>query len=274
MRKILILFFLVGPIGLTAQRKPKIKGSRIVAQVNEELPAFNAVLLNDNLDIMLKKSFGPGYEIIADDNLIDILKFRVEDSTLVITSYYDVTAKKQLDITINYTELKSITVKEGSVVTMDRLESDELFVDGFGTSRLDIKASAAVLDINLEDVSRGDFNVDSDSLNISLNKRAQAYVYASGEVGLIDLEGQSSLTLEGTSQRLQVKLTGYSKYKAENMETGTLKAMVEKEADARINVYQQLELNARDNASIYLYGNPSITINEFTNSAQLIKKEL
>ncbi|NAY92790.1 DUF2807 domain-containing protein [Muricauda sp. JGD-17] len=273
MKKILMLLFLVGPIVLTAQRKPKIKGSRVVSQVNEELPAFNAILLNDDLDIVLKKSFGPGYEIIADDNLIDILKFNVEDSTLVISSYYEVTAKKQFDITVNYTELKSITLKEGSILTMDRVESDELFVDGFGNSRLDIKARAEILDINLEDMSRGDFNVDADSLNISLNKRAQAYVYAVNEVSLLDLEGQSSITFEGTSQHVEARLTGYSKYKAENMETGTLKLMADKEADAKINVYQQLELTAKDRARINLYGNSGIIINEFTDSAQLIKKE-
>ena len=273
MKNFLIFLLFAAPLILVAQRKPKIKGSRIVSQVNEELPPFNAVLLNDDLDIVLKKSFGPGYEIIADDNLIDILKFEVQDSTLIISSYYDVTARKQFDITVNYVELKAITVKEGSVLAMDRIESDELFVDGFGQSRLDIKATAEVMDINLEDVSKGDFNIDADSLNISLNKKVQANIYAVNEVSMVDLEGQSSLTFEGTSQRVQSRLTGYSKYKAENMESGTLSIEADKESDARINVSQQLELSARGRARISLYGNPAIIINEFSDTVQLLKKE-
>ncbi len=272
-KNFLIFLLFVTPIILVAQRKPKIKGSRIVSQVNEELPPFNAVLLNDDLEIVLKKSFGPGYEIMADDNLIDILKFEVQDSTLIISSYYDVTARKQFDITVNFVELKSITVKEGSVLTMDRIEGDELFIDGFGQSRLDIKATAEVMDINLEDVSRGDFNIDADSLNISLNKKVQATIYAVNEVSLVDLEGQSSLTFEGTSQRVQSRLTGYSKYKAENMESATLSIEADKESDARVKVSQQLELSARDRARISLYGNPAIIINEFSDTVQLLKKE-
>ena len=256
-----------------AQRKPKIKGSRIVSQVNEELPPFNAIVLNDDLDVVLKRSFGPGYGIIADDNLIDILKFEVADSTLVISSYYDVTAKKQFDITVKYAELRAISVKKGSILTMDRIESDELFVDGFGQSRLNIDATAEVLDINLEDMARGEFNVDADSLNISLSKKVQANIYAVNGTSLLDMEGQSSLTFEGTSQRIQARLTGYSKYKAENMESVVSKIEVDKESDARIKVSQELELSARDRARVLLYGNPGIVINEFTDSVQLIKKE-
>lgn len=263
---------MVFPMVLAAQRKPKIKGSRIVTQVSEELPAFNAIQLVDKLDIVLKKSFGPGYEVIADDNLIDILKFKVEDSTLVISSYYDVTAKKQFDITVNYTDLRAITIKEGSIVTIDLIESDELFVDGFNDTKLDIKATASVMDINLEDMSQGDFNVDVDSLNVGVSNRAQAYIYAVNEVSLVDLAGNGSLTFEGTSQRVETTVTGNAKYKGEKMEAGTVKANVENEANVRINAFQDLELSAKGNSRTYLYGNPKITILEFMDTSQLIKK--
>ncbi|MEC8832951.1 MAG: DUF2807 domain-containing protein, partial [Bacteroidota bacterium] len=114
MKKLFILLFAVAPIVVFAQRKPKIKGSRIVTQVSEELPPFNAVVLNDDLEINLKKGLGPGFYISADDNLVDILKFEVVDETLIISSYYTITAKKELEITVNYTGLKALTVKNGT----------------------------------------------------------------------------------------------------------------------------------------------------------------
>ncbi len=272
MKNLVIILLLMCHVTLLAQRKPKIKGSRIVTEVNQELPAFNAIQLNDNLDIVLKKSFGPGYEIVADDNLVDILKFKVEDSTLVISSFYDVTAKKQFDITINYTELRAITVKEGSIVSNDIISSDELFVDAFANAKLDIKANAAVMDINMEDMSKGDFNVDVDSLNIGLNKRAEAYVYSVNEVSVVDVEGNGSLMFEGTSDRMEIGLTGNSKYKGEKMEAGTIKARLENAANARLYSYRDLELSAKGNSRIYLYGNPKITVLEFLDTVQLIKK--
>ncbi|AWX45105.1 hypothetical protein HME9304_02115 [Flagellimonas maritima] len=272
MKNLILLLILLGYITSTAQRKPRIKGSRTVTEVNEELPDFNAIQLNDDLDIVLKKSFGPGYIIAADDNLVDILKFVVEDSTLIISSFYDVSSKKQLDITINYTELKAITIKNGNVVSDDIIKSDELFVDAFADTRMNLKASAAVMDINLEDTSSGDFNVDVDSLNISINNRASAYVYAVNETSRADLEGNASLTLEGTTDRLEINLISNAKFKGEKMETASLKANLENTSNARLYAFKDLELSAKGNSKIYLFGNPKITILEFLDTAQLIKK--
>ena len=272
MKKIIFLILLLMPIVMLSQRKPKIKGSRIVTEVNEELPAFNAIVLNDDLDIVLKKSFGPGYKIIADDNLIDILKFKVEDSTLVITSFYTVSSKKQFDITINYTQLKAITAKEGSITTKEMIDGDELFVDGFANTRLNIQASTAVMDINLEDTNKSEFNVDVDSLNVTMNKRAEAYIYAVTEANLVNLEGNASFTFEGTADRMQLEVVDTAKFKGEKMEAGSVKAKLENSANVRLNSYRDLELSSKGNSRTQLYGNPQITILEFLDSSQLIKK--
>ncbi len=56
MKRIIVLFIVFLPLLSWAQRKPKIKGNRQVTEVREELPPFNAIELNDNLDIELKKS--------------------------------------------------------------------------------------------------------------------------------------------------------------------------------------------------------------------------
>lgn len=273
MKKLFILVLILSPIVSIAQRKPKIKGSRIVTQVNEELQPFNAIILNDELEINLNKSLGPGYHLIADDNLIDVLKFEVENGTLVISSYYEITAKKELEITVNYTELQAITVKNGSIVSKDVIESDELFVDGFNNTKLDIKANAAVMDINLEDTSSGDFHVEVDSLNVNLNKRSEAYVYAQINTGVLDMEGNSSLAMEGTSERLQINLLEDAKYKGETMQINSCKLAITGKANAWVQAFGDIQINATKDASIYLYGTPKITIEEFLGSSQLIKKQ-
>ncbi|AEM70898.1 hypothetical protein Murru_1858 [Allomuricauda ruestringensis DSM 13258] len=273
MKKLLILLLILTPILSIAQRKPKIKGSRIVTEISEELPPFTAIMLNDDLEITLNKALGPGYHLIADDNLIDILKFEVEEGTLVISSYYNITAKKELQITVNYTELQAITLKNGSILSKDVIQSNELFVDGFNNTKLDIKANAAVMDINLEDTSSGDFHVEVDSLNINLNKRAQAYVYAQLNTGELDLEGNSSLTMEGTSERLQANLLESAKYRGESMQIGSCELKITGNANARVYAFGDININSTGNAGIYLYGTPKITIEEFLDTSQLIKKQ-
>lgn len=273
MKKLLILLLMASPLWMQAQRKPKIKGSRIVTQVSEELPPFDAIVLNDDLEINLKKSLGTGFHLIADDNLIDVLKFEVQDGTLVISSYYNITAKKQLEITVDYTELKAITVKNGTMVSKDVIESNELFVDGFNNAKMDIKANAAVMDINLEDMSSGDFHTEVDSLNINLNKRARAYVYAQINSGIVDLEGNASLAMEGTSDKIQINAMDYAKYKGETMQISSCRLEIAGNADARVYAFGDISIKSSGDSGIYLYGTPKITIEEFLGRSQLIKKE-
>ncbi|BDW92895.1 hypothetical protein MACH07_17270 [Flagellimonas marinaquae] len=273
MKNIVILLLITFPILSNAQRKPKIKGSRIVSELSEELPPFNAIVLNDDLDIRLNKALGPGYHLIADDNLIDILKFEVQEGTLVISSYYNITAKKQLEITINYTDLQAITVKNGSVVSNEVIDTEQLFVDGFNNTKLDIRANAAVMDINLEDTSSGTFNVEVDSLNVNLGARSDAYVYAQMDSGALDLEGNSSLTIEGTSDRLQANILDYAKYKGETMEVGSYQLIISGNSNARVYAFRDIAIKATQDARIYLYGTPKIAIDEFLDTVQLIKKE-
>ncbi len=273
MRNAIILLIICFPIVIKAQRKPKIKGNRQVTEVREELTSFNAIELNDNLELTLKKSFGEGYEILADDNLIDILKFKVIDSTLVVSAFYEVTSKKKLEITINYKELKAITLRDGKITGEDIINADEIYLNVFGPSKIDIKANAFVGHVNMEDNSVGDFNLDIDSLNINMKHKSDARLYAVTGAKNITLLNTSSLTIEGTTDSLQLKMLNNTKFKGEKLQTGGAALELEESALARVYVTRDLELQSRGDSKTYLYGDPRISILQFLDTSQLIKKE-
>lgn len=268
----LLLLFTIS-VTLSAQRKPKIKGNRIVTEVSEELPAFNAIILNDDLEISLKKSFGPGYDIEADDNLVDILKFKVEDSTLVISSFYTVTTKKRFNITVNFTELKAITLKEGSVKSDDIISNETFFVDTFGDSELNVQVSAGIMNLTMEDSSRGDFNLDVDSLNIAMSKRTDALVYSVSGSKKIGLSDNANLGLEGTTDLLEASVYNNAKLKGQKLEAASIRMNIKDSGNAQIYAFGDLELASSGNAKTYLYGDPKITILEFLDTSQLIKRK-
>jgi len=273
MKRYLPFVLILLTLSLSAQRKPKIKGNRVVTQVNEALPEFNAVVLEDDLDIVLKKSFGPGYAIEADDNLIDILKFKVEDSTLIISSFYNVTTKKKFDITVNFVELKAITVKEGSVLCDDIIANEIFFADVFADSKLDIKVDAGVMDLNLEESGSGDFNLDVDSLNVAMRGRTDALIYSVSGTKNIKLDDNASLKLEGTTDLLLANLNSNSKLKAQKLEAAEIDLRLQESSNATVNSYREIKLAASGNSKTYLYGNPKIVIEEFLDTSQLIKRK-
>ena len=60
-----------------AQKKEKIKGSKIVTVAIKELKSFENIEVGDNFEVLLVKGDKPSLEIEADDNLHDIINFEV-----------------------------------------------------------------------------------------------------------------------------------------------------------------------------------------------------
>lgn len=274
MKRIFVLVVLMF-LGLQtfAQRKPKIKGNKNVVEVREDLPAFNAIELNDDLEIILQKSSNEGYALETDDNLIDVLKFKVSDSTLVISSFYNITAKKKLIITLYYTELSALTMRNGEISMKDVISTDRLEVNTYGTSRLELNATADIININMEEISSGDFNLASDSLNLTFKDRIDAKVYATGAKSTLYMYKNASAKMEGSADFLMAKLYGDSSLKAEKLETIKTLLISEDSPKAQVYVLEDFELSSRGSSKTSLYGNPKITILDFLDTSQLNKEK-
>ncbi|MGB5499871.1 MAG: DUF2807 domain-containing protein [Maribacter sp.] len=273
MKNLVTLLLLFVCFQTFAQRKPKIKGNKRVIEVREDLPSYKAIELIDDLEIVLQKGPGEGYTINADDNLIDVLKFKVQDSILIISSFYKITSKKKLEITVNYTELEAITMRDGKINMKDVISSDELHVNTYGPSRLELNATAQVININMEGMSSGDFNLASDSLNITLKDRIDVRIYAVGASNTIQMYKNASAKIEGSVDVFNAYLFGNSNLKASKLEAVTIKANLEESPNARLNAQENIELSSSGSSKTYLYGNAKIVILDFLNASQLHKKE-
>ena len=271
-RIVVIVFVLCFGLQTFGQRKPKIKGNRNVVEVSEELPPFSAIVLSDDVEVMIQKASVEGFALEADDNLIDVLKFEVTDGTLYISSFYNITSKKKLNITILYTALDALTVSNGLITMKDVITSDYLDVKASGASRMILNASADVINIHMEENSSGDFNVASDSLNLSFKDRIDAKVYATGKNNTLFMYKNASVKMEGNSDFFSARLYGDSTLKAQ--EFNGKKVVVSAEDSPNIEVYaaDEFELSSKGASKTSLYGNPKITILEFLDTSQLHKE--
>ncbi|WP_339712324.1 DUF2807 domain-containing protein [uncultured Kriegella sp.] len=273
MKNLIVLCAIIFCFQAFSQRKPKIKGNKNVVEIVENLPPFNSIELNDDLEIALQKSSQEGYEITADDNLIDVLKFEVQDNTLMISSYYKITSKKKLDITINYFELNAITMNDGRIRMNDVIKSDELNVNTFGSSKLELSANAPFININMEDNSSGDFNLDSDSLNIVLKDRIDVQVYSVSEANTIKMYKNATLKMEGTTNTFMINLLESANLKAERFEAKNVTLNSNDSSTAIVNALETFELSSSGSSKAYLYGRAKITILDFLDTSELHKEK-
>lgn len=271
-RVIVIVVLLCFGFQSFAQRKPKLKGNRNVVQITEELPAFTAIELNDDLEVMIQKGTSESVTIEADDNLLDVLKFDVSEGTLYISSFYNITSKKKLEITVFYASLESLNLGNGLVTMKDVITTELLDVNTYGTARLVLNASADVINVNMEGNSSGDFNVASDSLNIVLRDRIDAKVYATGQTNTLYMYKNASVKLEGNTDKLQAKLYGNSSLKAEEFLAKSVVLSSEDSPSAKIYVLNDLDLSSKGSSKTYLHGNPKITVSEFLDTSEIHKE--
>jgi len=273
MKKIIILLVIFSTCVIHAQRKPKIKGNKNVIEVQESLPAFNAVELRDDLEITLRNSTEEGYDITADDNLIDVLKFSVEDSTLVISSFYNITGKKKLEITVNYTYLNEITLYDGRVRMEGVIAVDELYVNTYESSKLELNADAQFISINMEGNSSGDFNLNGKEMNFVFKDRIDVKIYAVSELNNIKMYKNASAKMEGTADELHANLFENSNLKGEKLEADKVFLNAQDSPSADVYARNDFELTSSGSSKTYLYGAPKIEIIEFLDTSELHKKK-
>lgn len=272
-RHLLLFFMLLVGCMVYSQRKPKIKGNRNVIEVREALAPFNAVQLDDDLDINLQAGTTGEYIIEADDNLIDILKFEVENETLIISSYYKVTSKKKLNITVNFSELFRIDANEGNVVVSNRFSTEYLEVNTKGSGRVEIDVDADAMAITMNDNSQGNFKVDSDSLTIRLAENADLRLFGVMENTVLYMQRNSRADLEGFTNVFQFQLLDNSDLKAKRLEANSVQANLEGNASAEVLSTATVDLNSKGSSKTYVFGDSKINLLDFLDTSELYRRK-
>ena len=273
MRYIVLLIVFACCCQVTAQRKPKIKGNKSVVDYQENLPAFNAIELKDDLEINLQNSAEEGFSITADDNLIDVLKFSVQDSILVISSFYNITSKKKLDITVHYNYLNEITLYDGRVNMDGVINTDELHVNTYDSAKLQLNADADLISVNMEGNSSGDFNLSGGELNFVLKDRIDVRIYTVGTINNVKMYKNASVKMEGTADELHANLFESSSFKGQKLETHKVYLTAEDSSKGDVYALETLELSSTGSSETHLYGSPQITIHEFEGTPELHKEK-
>ena len=271
--KLLLLLLMCSTMAIQAQRKPKIKGNRTVIEVKDALPPFTKLELRDDLEVALRRSTEEAYTVTADDNLIDVLKFKIVDSTLVISSFYQITAKKKLDIVISYTQLNSIMLSDGKLTSIDKISSEVLKITTLGSAKIELGADAGLVKIDMQDNSSGTFNLTTDSLSVTLLNKADANIYSNSFNNALSMKDNTSLEIEGTADYFEFTVDGNAKLRAEDLETRKLTATLMGSSDARFFVTNTISLRQQGSSRCYLYGDPAIEIKQFTDTAELFKRK-
>lgn len=271
----LLLSFLFLTTITVAQKKEKIKGSKIVTVSVKEIPAFQNIEINDNFEVFLVKSDKPSIEIEADDNLHEIINYEVTGGTLKVTAQRDVSGAKKFAVRINYTsELILITAKNESIIhALADLDLENITIKNYDNSKSFLNVKSNYFALILNDKSEAEINVKSDNTSVELSKNSELKALIISKDLKLDMYQKSKAEIEGNSKNAKLRLDNNSLLTAKNLIIADLELNIENYAKCFINVTNSFLLMASGKTEIELLGDSKIQISKFTNNATLYKKE-
>lgn len=275
MKKLFFIILLFTTVSNTfAQKKEKIKGSKIVTTEVKKIESFNALEVSDDLEVILLKGSSCGLEIEADDNLHEAIEINVVGNTLKIFSTKNVTGSKKFSVKVTYVDdFKSITAKNDSkVIALSDFDLDAVEIKTFDSSKLQMNAKVKNFTLSQDDKSKSELNLKSETTTISLSKNASAKALINTRNLTFDMYQKSEAVIEGETENVKLRLDNNANFTGKKLVTKTAEITAESYTNASLQILNSVIIDATAKSEIDLYGEQKIEIKKFSDNAILRKK--
>lgn len=276
MKKLFLICTIILGVSVSfAQKKEKIKGSKIVTVTIKELETFNTVEVEDNLEVFFVKGDKPSIEIEADDNLHDAVSYTVQGTNLKLTSLKEVSSAKKFAVRVNYTEsLKSITARhESKLNALAELTLSDIAVKNFDYSKSFLNVKSEKFTIQLSDKAEAELNIKADTAVVEVSKDADVKALINATESKVDLYQKAIAEIEGDAQIAKFRLDNNAQLIARKFTVKDVDVTTESYTKASVNATKTVAISASGKSEIELLGEPKVDLRIFTQSAILYKKE-
>ncbi len=259
---------------LLAQKAEKIKGSKIVTTSQKETKPFNAIEIEDNLEINLEKGAKNEISIEADNNLHDIITLDVQDDILIIATSKEAQGFKKLSVKITYTnDLNLVTTKDESVVNaIQEIILDNITFKTFDHSKLFLNVNSKNFILQSNDKSKIELNLKGENSFIELSNNTSLKALVNSIDLKCDLYQKANAVIEGDATNASLRLDNSAELTARNFNIKNANLSIEGNANCSVLAENSIVITATDRAEIALFGTPKIEINQLEGEAKLLKK--
>lgn len=269
----LLLLLLVTTLTF-AQRREKIKGSKIVTTSIKEVGEFDGIEADDNLEVYLEKGEKNEIKIEADDNLHDIIGMDLREKVLRLYTSKESTIFKKLVVRVTYTStLKQVIAKNDAIIyAIQELQLDDITFNSFDYSKLFLNVNAKKFTLFADDRSKTELNLKSEDANLQLSKTSSIKTLVSAIKFKCDLYQKATANIEGIAEKATIRLDNNSIFTGTKFTLKEANITTEGSSVATILSDTAISIAAGDKSEISIYGKPKIDLTRFSEEAKLIKK--
>ncbi|SDB45718.1 Putative auto-transporter adhesin, head GIN domain [Flavobacteriaceae bacterium MAR_2010_188] len=271
---IILLFIVVLPMLVKAQDDDKIKGNRDVTIEQTYIDAFNKIIVGEEFSVEIIYNAKPSIQVETDSNLHEYIEFAVVDSVLTFKSTSRITSSRKMNITVNYSnKLKEIETKDDAEIrSLTSLELGNTLLKTSGTSKAYLNIKANKFNFQALDKSRIRLNVTANESVFDATDNVKLEALVNSPKFTVNLHQRATADIEGTATDVILKTDNNSKFDGKNFTTKTCNLISEVDSEVYIEVTSAINISASGTSQIYLYNNPTITMERFIDGVKLQKK--
>lgn len=274
-----ITLFLLITLGYSlvgySQDDDKVKGDRNVTIKQTYVDNFNTIIVGEDFEVELFYNSKPSVEIETDDNLHEYITIEVIDSILTFKTTKEIRSKKKMAIKVNYSNgFSHIKTRENAEIrSLTSLELDNASLKTSGSSRAYLNIKANSFNFTSLDKAKVKLNVNANTTRIELSDQCKLDALINSKETKVDLYQRANIDIEGTTDNLLLVSDNNAQFNGKNFTAKTCTATCEFATNAYLEVTESIIIEASGSSEIYLFANPKITINRFTETVKLQKKE-
>ena len=275
MKKYSVLILLLFATALSlAQKKERIKGSKIVTIEQKEIGNFETIEISDNLEVYLDRGEKCELKIEADDNLHDIITIDLSAKTLRINTSKKAINYKKLLVRITYTnELNRVTSKDEAIINaIQEIQLNDIAIQSFDDSKLFLNVNTKNFALQSDHNSKVELNLKSEIASLELSKNTTLKALITATDLKCDMYQKAIANLEGDVTNANIRLDNNAKFLGNNLVIMNAQLVAESYSNCSVNVNTAIIVDAAENAEIELYGDQKIEMKRFADNAILSKK--
>ena len=259
-----------------AQRKEKVKGSKIVKMEQKQVANFTSLEVEDNLEVFLVKGDECALEIEADDNLIEFVDFKNAGNNLRISTTRDLNSFKKLSVRVTYTSSFNLVIakNETNVTALSDVDLTTITFKSYDYSKLYLNVKSKEFTLMANDKSKIELNLKSDKAAIDVSKSANVKALISSKDLSLDMYQKGEAKIEGDVLNFKLRADNNTYFDGSKLTTTYTQLFADGFSNSKINVKTNVSIDAAGKSEIQLFGEPKIEIKRFTDSASIAKKPI
>ena len=276
--KQLIFTFLITFVFISqgnAQDDGKIKGDRNVTIKQTDIEPFTKIIVGEDFTVEIVYNSKPSVEVEADDNLHEVVQFRVDNGVLSFNTTKKIISSKKMNIKVNYVDgLETIeTLDNAEIRSLTTLELKNASLKTMGSSRAYLNIRTSTFNFTNNEKAKIKLNVSADEIISVLSDNSKTDATFNTKTLKVDMYQRASANIDGIAENSIIRIDNSSTFNGKTFTTKTCELITDLSSSASLGVTDNIAIEASGSSEVYLYNTPKIALNKFSGTAKLQKKE-